>query len=71
MQITRVFKQADDGDYTFELRLSDEQVAFLVNFAVGQLVTAGLATYEDLDEDGNSVEPEVAEETTPEKNKLN
>lgn len=63
MEITRVFKQQEDGSYIFEMKLTDEQVAFLVNFALGQLVTAGVAAYIDLDEEGNAFDASETEET--------
>jgi hypothetical protein len=67
MQITRVFKQQEDGSYIFEMKLSEEQVGFLVNFAVGELVQAGIANYIDLDEEGNEFDTEQLNQESDQK----
>jgi hypothetical protein len=57
LEITRILKKVGDEGTSFEfaLALSEEQTSFLVQFAIGQLVQAGLAVYNDVDENGDSV----------------
>ena len=44
MQVTRLIKKQEDGTYEGKLVLSQAQVEFLINVALGVLVQSGLAT---------------------------
>ena len=61
MEIIRVKKQLEDGSFDVQLKLSEEQVTYLVSFAVGQLLQAGILQYITVDEDGNPIEEELSE----------
>lgn len=44
MIIKKIVKQEEDGSYRAEFMLTQEQISFLLSFAVGLLVQQGLAT---------------------------
>lgn len=47
MIITQVTKKEEDGSMSVQLMLTEEQTAFLINFALGALVQQGLATIQE------------------------
>ncbi len=56
MIVKRVSKSEEDGSYTAEIQLTEEQTAFLLNFAIGFLVQQGTLQVFDVKEDGEPVE---------------
>jgi hypothetical protein len=50
LEVIRVKRDQGDGTYLLEMKLSDEQVAFLVTFAMNQLVNQGVASFIDIEE---------------------
>lgn len=50
MVITKITKNNEDGSVEAKLQLSEEQTAYLLNFAIGMLVNAGIATVVEVDE---------------------
>ncbi len=55
MKIKQIVKSQEDGSYTAELQLTEEQTAFLLNFAIGYLVqqgTVSIYNIKDGEEDG-------------------
>ena len=52
MLITRVIKQQEDGTFQATMSLTEEQTAFLINFALGILVQEGSVKFMDPDKEG-------------------
>jgi predicted HTH transcriptional regulator len=50
MKITRVVKQAEDGTYSAVLILDEEQMRFLLQFAIGFLAQQGTISVFDVKE---------------------
>lgn len=50
MLITKVKKISEDGSVEATLKLSEEQTAFLLNFAIGYLTNIGLAEVVEIEE---------------------
>jgi len=49
LQITKVTKNKEDGSTEVQLMLTEEQTAFLINFALGMLTQQGVVSYFELD----------------------
>lgn len=62
MIIRRVIKDQEDGSYRAELQLTEEQTAFLINFAIGLLVQEGTIKVFDMKEGDKPPEAEEAAE---------
>jgi hypothetical protein len=56
LKITRVIKNNEDGSLEATMKLTPDQVAWLINLALLVMIERGTVMFQDLNEKGESVE---------------